>query len=253
MKLASAGKCNKTMPIYKTIKKLILDIIFPIECLGCGKNDTWLCHDCILTIPINTQLSCPLCHTKNNGHACPGCKDKVFLDKLLITTSYENKLVQNAIHVLKYNYIEAIGNHLGDIMANHLIKIDKKYSLGILENQQNTFLVPVPLHKKRVSERGFNQSEILASHLKKKFQFNYQPYLLKRKKYTLPQVTLKANQRRNNVKNMFALTKSLNLKEKNVIIIDDVATTLATLGECAKVLKQAGVRKVWGFVIARGG
>lgn len=108
------------------------------------------------------------------------------------------------------------------------------------------FLVPVPLSKQRLLKRGFNQSEKLAKYLK----FPVLNCLI-RTRDTKPQFDLKISERRENVKNAFALKQKL--PAGNFCLVDDVATTGATLSECAKVLKKSGAKKVYAICIARGG
>jgi ComF family protein len=241
------------MPLFYTIKKFILDLLFPIACLGCGSEDIWLCPDCFNKIIINQNLTCPLCQEKTNGAVCANCKKKTYLDGLLMATKYENPIIQLLIHTLKYKYIADLSLSLGKLLTNFLDKFDNNYNPSIIKNPQTIIITSVPLHKKRLLERGFNQAELLASLVAKKFQLEFHPHLLKRKRYTESQAKLTKKGRQQNIQNAFKTYKSLDLSNKNVIIIDDVATTLATLDECAKVLKQTNCQQVWGLVIARGG
>lgn len=226
------------MNIFRTLKQFILDIIFPIECLGCQMEGVWLCEDCLKKIPLKKTY-------ENFGN-------QSILNGLFCATSYENKIIQELIHTLKYKYIEELAQTLGKLLANYLRELDKKEKLAILKSPKNTLLIPVPLHKKRFLERGFNQSEIIAKTFNKNFYFNLQTNILIRQKWTLPQVSLKGKERNKNVKGVFVV-RDWKFSGENVIILDDVATTLSTLEECAKVLKQAGAKKVWGLVVAHGG
>lgn len=226
------------MPIFKTLKQFILDIIFPIECLSCQREGVWLCEKCLKNIPLKNEYI----QRQNNSS----------LDGLMVATTYENEIIQEAIHILKYKYVEDLAKPLGQMLAKTLAALDKKHRLHILESSGQTFLLPVPLHPKRFLERGFNQAELIANEFNKNFHFNLQTKILVRAKWTMPQVKLKGRERKENIKGVF-IVKNWNFPCKNVIILDDVATTLATLEECAKVLKQAGAYKVWGLVVAHGG
>ncbi|MFA6098866.1 MAG: ComF family protein [Patescibacteria group bacterium] len=238
---------------FSKIKKWLLDIMFPVNCLGCGLEGNWLCPECLNKIKNQTTAVCPVCRRETVGNVCGQCSTKTYLDGLLVCTSYDNVLTQKILHTLKYNYIEEIARILSAKMTDYLDFIDKKDRLVILQDQLNTILVPVPLHPKRQLERGFNQAELLAWEINKKYGFIYKPKLLKRKHYTKPQAQLSRKERLRNLSSVFALTKPFHLSGKNVIIIDDVATTLSTLNECAKVLKKNNCRQVWGLVVARGG
>jgi ComF family protein len=234
------------------LKKIILDILFPIECLGCRTPDVWLCKSCLEKIPLNTMANCPVCHKANNASVCKSCRTVTALDGMLITTSYENPIIKQSIQALKYNYLTDLAKILSELMIKYIDSFDKKNIPAILYSQSELMLTCVPLHKKRLLERGFNQSELLARNFNQHFGFTYIPELLMRIKYTSAQALLSKKERVTNLNDAFEVNRDFNIFNKNVIIIDDVATTLTTLNECAKVLKRAGSKEVWGLVIARG-
>ncbi len=207
------------------IKKFILDILFPIECLGCGKEETWLCNKCLETIPLKVQFI-----------------ERKYLDRVLICGSYDNELLKKAIHIFKYKYVFELGEPLGGL----LIKVLRKVSLPC-----KFLLVPVPLHKKRLKERGFNQAEILANEVAKGFGAQV-ANILCRNRNTIPQVDLDEKERQKNVQGVFSCLEHSKIKNQNIILIDDVLTTGATMGECARVLKESGAKEVWGSVLAKG-
>jgi len=111
--------------------------------------------------------------------------------------------------------------------------------------------MPVPLSKKRLKWRGFNQAEIIANILADNFKLEIDAKNLKRIKNTKPQAKLNERERRNNLADCFSWLGD-KLNGRNIILVDDVATTGSTLNECAKVLKQAGASEVWGLVVANG-
>ncbi|MDD5606052.1 MAG: hypothetical protein PHR51_01880 [Patescibacteria group bacterium] len=104
-------------------------------------------------------------------------------------------------------------------------------------------IVPVPLHPRRLVMRGYNQAELLASYLGDVHN------VLKRTRRTLSQTGLSRARRVANVASAFVCVRPV---ASEIVLVDDVATTGATLNECAKVLKDAGARRVWGLVVARG-
>jgi ComF family protein len=108
----------------------------------------------------------------------------------------------------------------------------------------------VPLHKSRHRERGFNQSEIVAQEISKLTGLYVLKNALKRKKNTKDQTNLSPQQREENVKGAFVVTQPDMINGKNIILVDDVITTGATLSECARMLKQAGAEKILGMTIA---
>ncbi len=242
----------------KQIKKFILDILFPIECIGCGQEGVWLCKKCEKKININTEDLCPVCR-KNSiyGKTHPWCSNKTYLDGLIVASERKNKILPLIIHRLKYNFIKELAEPLSNILIKKIIQIDGKETqpnwVRLLLNQ-NLIVMPVPLHKRRLRWRGFNQADILAKKICQKLNLTLRNYILIRKKYTTPQVKLKRKKRLTNLQGVFAIDKEWQHKIANtkVLLVDDVTTTGATLSECARVLKKYGVLEVWGIVLERG-
>lgn len=208
------------------IKSFILDTLFPRKCIYCTKIfDTYLCKNCFKKIKFRKQI--PI-------------KD-LFLDRLYILCEYD-EVISKLLQEFKYNYIIDIKDIIEDIIN----KSDLKLNI-------NGELVPIPLHKKRMIERGFNQSEIIADLLNKKLSFPVDNSILKRVKNIKKQSLLNRKKRLQNVKNAFILNKRTHKIAKSIILVDDVYTTGATMQECAKLLKEQGnVEYVYGIVLARG-
>ncbi len=196
---------------------------------------------------------CPVCENAltNKGSLCPTCREKrkSHIDSLIAAVSYEDPLVKKLVHNFKYRFISDISQPLAKLITKALIRND-----FILPD----LIIPVPLHPRRLRWRGFNQSFLLAKHISKEIApfLNIQIFnILERKKYNQPQMQIRAYQERlRNVRNIFGLKKEADvnlIKNKNILLIDDIATTGATLEECAKVLKSAGARKVFAAVLAR--
>ncbi len=240
------------MNILFKIKKLILDILFPVACIGCGQDNTWLCKECLQKIPTNSELTCPVCKKINTQGTCTACTGHTYLDGLIITTSYESKVIQDAIHALKYNFVQDISRQLSALMIQSLKQIDKKNHLAILRNHSETVIIPIPLHKKRLLERGFNQSVLLGKNIAHNMSLGFNNEILKRIRYTEAQAQLAKKDRECNVTGVFSVLQNFNFNGKNVILVDDVATTCSTLNECAKILKTHNCSTVWSLVIARG-
>ncbi|MFA5926316.1 MAG: ComF family protein [Parcubacteria group bacterium] len=242
------------MPNYsKLIRKNILDTLFPITCLRCGKEKFWLCPECLPAInPLDYQL-CPDCEKfiSEKGALCPRCKKLKgsYLDSLIAAASYDSEIIRRLVHNLKYRFVADSSVPLSDIMTRALIKND------ILLPD---FIVPVPLHPRRLRWRGFNQSFLLA----KKISLNLAPSMeikvieiLQRDRNSKAQMKISRFQERlRNVKGIFSIKTDFGeniLKKKSVLLVDDIATTGATLQECAKILKQNGAKKVSAAVISR--
>lgn len=241
------------------IQTFILDTLFPINCLGCGRDGIWLCNECLKRISLLTFQVCPKCEKliTDQGRLCRSCKNNSDLDALVVATKYKESGIDKLVHLYKYKFAEDLHIPLGQIMAKSILR-----SAIPLPD----IIIPVPLHSRRLRWRGFNQSLLLAKYIAE----NLTPGLdipifsdlIIRKKYTPPQMKIgKYSERRKNMQDAFEFNHRSNdfkqlqqLKHCNnykVLLVDDIATTGATLFECAKVLKQNGAKKVFGAVIAR--
>lgn len=224
----------------------LLDTIFPRQCLSCGKLEKYICNSCAKSEieyfdpPAGGQV-CPYCERPSpHGLTHPRCEKVGGLDGLFVLAHYRG-IIPKAIREIKYQGYFAIAGEFADLI------VDKYHN-----NFEFQYLVPVPLSKDRQRLRGFNQAEKLAKALALKPVVN----LLVRSRDTRPQFDLKYDDRKKNLKDAFTLNpnlKTLDLKPYSFCLIDDVATTGTTLSECAKVLKKAGSKKVYGITIARGG
>ena len=112
--------------------------------------------------------------------------------------------------------------------------------------------MPIPLHKKKFKERGFNQAELLSLEVAKYFELACLNNIIIRIKKTKSQMSLNPIYRRKNIKGAFVCDKPEIIKDKKIILIDDVCTTSSTLEECAKAIYGYGPREIWGLVLARG-
>lgn len=231
--------------------KWIFDLIFPRYCLGCGQEGVFLCPDCAESIPLRNSVLCPVCGLRSpSGKICSRCerKNPTRLSGLLVASDWENQLLRRLIYAYKYDFAAELSDFLSDLMTDFLSP-----RLKIFGSDQ-IVLVPVPLHPRRLAWRGFNQSELLAKKICSRLNLTLIPDALKRKRFTPPQVDFGSSvQRMKNVKNAFKISdKTIVSDKKTYVLIDDVCTTGSTLNECARELKSAGAKDVWGFVLARG-
>ncbi|MFH1597944.1 MAG: ComF family protein [Patescibacteria group bacterium] len=220
----------------------IINLFFPIQCLGCGKSGFFLCSKCLDSIPLNQHYFCPICHRPGNSwRLCSQCHQNRSLDGVIIASDYKYRLLQKIIHCYKYQYVKSLSKALSQILINYLE-----------DNQvfSDFIITSLPLHLKRQKLRCFNQAEEVANYIADTFWLSFDPDLLKRLKNTKPQARLNKEQRAKNIRNAFRLQRGC--YGRRVLIIDDVFTTGSTLNECARVLKEAGAREVWGLVIAKG-
>lgn len=230
------------------IKEILLDLIFPVECVFCGHGNKWLCDTCLSGINFKYTQECPICRTRRReGEICDKCRPVYAIDRVVVAGDYNDEGTKKLIKLLKYRFIKDISDYLGDFITFFLSEIKEKSADKIY--QKSTFLTPIPLHKKRWNWRGFNQSELIARKLSENLGLDILKGL-ERVKYKQPQTHFKKEARLNNMKNSFAW-RGENLKNKKIILVDDVITTGATLNEAAKELKKAGARRVEALVVAR--
>lgn len=238
------------MQDLKNFLKLLADTIFPINCVSCNQEGVWICKSCFDKIPQNTIHYCLNCkHQTALGEFCSNCAPTFHLDKVWIASDFQNKNINKLIKLYKYNFAQDISEFLGFFLLNFLdtqiIKQAKNFK------PENIVVIPVPLHNKRLRWRGFNQSEKLAQSIADKLQIKIATDNLQRIKFKKPQASLKKEARLKNIQNVFAWQGD-KLNQQNIILVDDVTTTGATLNECAKALKANGANEVWGLVLANG-
>ncbi len=234
---------------FGLLKNFLLDLLFPKECLGCGSEGTYFCEECLKKIEIHKDLYCALCKkTSPAGMICENCRGTSNLRAIWVSADYNNVLLQNLIHFLKYRYVEELADTLASLAKGFLTEnqIIEKFNI----TSENTFLVPVPLHKTRQGQRGFNQSELISRKLSEHYNLQTKD-LLHRNKNTASQINLKRTERQENIRDAFEIGKENFDTNKKIILIDDVVTTGSTLNECAKILNSSGFNEIYGLVIAQ--
>ena len=231
-----------------------LDLIFPKFCLGCGKEGIWLCPKCQAKIlPVKTQL-CPGCgrisprqrRGKYFGIYCQNCRRKYRpkLKGIIVAAYYVEGPIKELIHNFKYNHILELETILGDLLAKSL--------KDNLKSERDVIVTAVPLHFLRRAQRGYNQSEILARYVANKLKMPKNFQIIKKIRQTKPQVKLGGKKRLENLKNCYKIINKNIVRGQTIILVDDVTTTGTTLNECAKVLREAGAKGIWGLVVAKG-
>lgn len=226
------------------IKKYFLDLLFPIQCIGCKKEGELLCKTCTQSIEQYPFPFCPICQRKLSGAEtelqCENKNHSIPLSFVLAPTTYKNSLIKTAIGTYKYKKAKI----LNEPLANIILK-----TLNIYQ-WKNFCVTAVPLHPRTLRQRGFNQSELLAQKISSALCIPYIP-LLKKVKHTKEQVELSSRERVENLKHAFTCENTEHIKGKYILLVDDVITTGTTLKECAKVLKENGAKKIGAVVVAR--
>lgn len=220
----------------------LLDFLFPKRCVSCGKLGSYICRDCYSKIEFIDKPVCPVCERQAiGGRTHPGCRKSLGLDGLVVASRYQGP-IREAIKQLKYRFSYDLADLLIDLLAGQIWMFDLPGSY---------ILVPVPLHFKRKNWRGFNQAELLAGKMAKKFTVKYFEALI-RIRETRPQVGLMKKERIENVRSAFDVAGKNLVVGKNVILVDDVFTSGSTMKEACRVLKRAGADEVWAMAVALG-
>ena len=228
--------------VLRQLPRLALDLLFPLTCLGCQREGKLLCQACADKLPRLKTPYCRVCAEPNARSLCRWCSSIApAFDGLRAPFLMEGPL-REAVHALKYRGVRAAAPQLADLLADFL----KSHSVPGEE------LVPVCLHPRRLRERGYNQSGLLAKELSKRTGLPINEGSLMRIKDSLPQVRVASReQRRENVSGSFQCRDDMT--GRKLILVDDVATTGSTLSACAAALKAAGAPSVWALVLAREG
>ncbi len=233
------------MPVLPQVAKLrgiALNLLFPQWCIGCGKEGDFICYSCRSLLPRVMSPLCPRCgRPQPSGILCSSCVSwQAEIDGIRSPFRFDG-VIRQAIHQLKYRNLRALAAPLAWLLNDYLIT----------NPMPGEVLVPVPLHRKRLRERGYNQSGLLAKELGKLTNLPVADDCLIRQRHAPPQArTSTVDERQSNVADAF-VGRDQRLQDKQVLLIDDVSTSGATLNACATALKAAGATSVWGLVVAR--
>ena len=223
------------------VRNKAVDFLFPPRCVGCGREGDFICSRCRRAFPL---LLAPLCERCGGpltweGH-CLNCQRwRLVIDGIRSPFRFEG-IVRQTIHQFKYNHFKALALPLARLLDEYL----QHRALPA------EVLVPVPLHPHRLRERGYNQGGELARELGRLAGLPVVEGTLLRFRDTPSQVGAAGELRYGNVSGAFAC-RDQRLRQKRVLLIDDVCTTGATLDACAVALKEAGALSVWGITVAR--
>lgn len=222
----------------------ILDLVFPISCVICGREKTWLCPACAGAVVLRPFRSCPEClKVSTGGAACGSCRTDSPLSGLTAAAPYSDPAVRKLICGLKYGRARSA---LPAVVA--LLRRSNVSS----RLPPADLIIPVPLHRVKKHLRGFNQTELIAAEFAGDLGLPVSVGNLARRKKTEPQAKLRDEERSKNLRDAFQIVNRGEIDGKRVILVDDVFTSGWTMREAARVLREAGASEVWGLAVAYG-
>jgi len=236
---------------YKSIYQLFINFLFPKICHHCLRDQPYdykypLCPLCLKELEYIDFPYCRICgiFLKNGGELCYNCKNskKNNFDFCRSVFMF-NPVIRTILHDYKYRHLWKLSDWLSDLMVERL-DFYKEFS-------EYKYLIYVPMYKRKMLERGYNQSYLLARNISQKTDKILLDKVLFKIKNTKSQVSLNKKERENNLYGSFSVVNPDMIRGKKIIIIDDVATTLSTAQELAKELKKAGADKISVYTLCR--
>jgi ComF family protein len=220
----------------------LLDFLFPKICYGCGAWGEYVCADCLNKILVKDRQKCPACEKDSVfGKTHYRCQTNMAMDGLSIGLSYTGLL-----RTLLSRYKFSLVSDLTDTLVELWVSLP---DMQAVFSREPLVITSVPLSKVRFRERGFNQAELLARKLAMYLHWEYRE-LLEKDANTQKQSTLPRNERATNIEGVFRVVGAKKELAPRVLLVDDIWTTGATMRECTRTLKKAGVEFVWGATIA---
>ncbi len=223
----------------------MLDLVFPVSCLVCSKEGSYLCLACAAKLPPLEHQQCLACQKPAPfGKTHPECVTRNTVDGALSALTHKDKHVQNIIWTFKYNFVSSLAEPLSELMINTISQ------QGLNDYFRDFLVIPVPLHSRRQNWRGFNQAELLSQALSSRLETTIDNQIVRRTKFTKPQVKLTADERKRNLENAFEITSDVT--NKKILLVDDVITSGSTAHELAKLFKHKHTSEVWIISAAHG-
>lgn len=237
--------------LLRRLAESLLKLVYPPRCPSCGAllGEYEFCEECLRGVRFVSAPCCEICGKPfdpmaKSRETCADCANsRPQFVKARAAVLYEGPVAE-AIKGLKYKGRTSAVRSLAPLLVRAILSLD-------IPLKGHLLLVPVPLHPRRMAERGFNQSELLAKEAARALGVEVERRALIRKVNTRPQVELPGRERMKNVKGAFEVKRPERVRGRVVIVVDDVMTTGATLCECAKALRKAKVEEVYAAVVAR--
>ena len=232
----------------------LVNTFFPAFCQHCGKEggpasptSGWLCEACNYTLAPRLYTNCPVCNRGGEeGRLVPSCRGHTGLTRFFACYTFSSPVAQSLIHAYKFRGAHTLHTPISNLMLTWIFGHDLEHVFAT----KNLHITAVPLSKKRRRMRGFNQAELLAKDIASRLAL---PHIttLTRVRETTPQTkAVHPDARRANIQGAFVLSDA-DIAGKNILLVDDVYTTGATMRECATILRQAGASQVWGLTFAK--
>lgn len=239
---------NKIVRYAWSVYRQVLDLFVPPRCVVCKHVGTWLCERCVPQIPLFDAPICVRCGRPENAskdsgaeHLCAVCRTASLQVAPIRAAFLFKDEIRDVIHALKYRGASDILNPLTGRIAESWHR----------HHLPSDVLVPVPLHTNREAKRGYNQAVLVAKTLGRQVGLPVAREALVRVRDTASQTHLKRDERKLNVEAAFSCVTCAPFAGKDVTLVDDVATTGATLDACATVLLACGAQSVNAFTLAR--
>lgn len=236
------------MKAGKRIQKHLLQLLFPGRCPVCDEivvpYGERICLGCMDKLQLLTPPWCMKCGKKleNEGEFCRDCKEKQHI-YTRGRALYEYRSVASSVYRMKYGGRQEYASYFGEEMATYL--------KDFIQQIQPDGIVPIPLHKRRLCTRGYNQAALLARALGESMSIPVYEKMLVRTKNTKPLKLQNPIERQNNLKKAFIIGEN-DVKLKTILIVDDIYTTGSTINEAARVLRQQGVEEIYFVTLACG-
>ena len=237
--------------------RALLDVLLPPRCRLCQRSTTgevnslglpavlagYCLYATALLLAVRATLHAPPEGIASPQHRCGACLLSPPAYARARAVGYYQGVLRDLIHAMKYQRVYGLVTPLGRLLQSHFS--------AYWQEQKPHAILPVPLHRRKLRSREFDQALALASHLSQHVQIPLWVDVLRRSRPTLPQVGLNAKERQRNVRGAFSVTNPSLCAGKTLLLIDDVYTTGATVQECARLLHQAGAACVEVYTLAR--
>lgn len=233
----------------------LVSIVFPADCRICGEllldsRRVPICPKCLASFERIPAAACDICgyplsglQLKEGQRLCSACQNKTYgFDCARSFAIYQGPLVR-AILLLKFEQIEPLGRWFAEKLAEVVSSERDRFAVDVV--------VPVPLHRQRERERGYNQAALISKPLAKRLHLPHKALLLMRTKARPDKRILTLEERWESVRGAFATRPGSQVDNLRVLLLDDVLTTGATLDACARALREAGAKSVVGLTVAR--